>query len=72
MKMLGVIVNIFLPGIGSLVVGQTTTGIVQFLLWLFGVILILTGILAIIGVPISIIAWIWSIITAANSPDKPA
>ncbi len=71
MKILGVIVNIFLPGIGSLIVGKIVTGIIQFILYGFGALLTFTGILAIIGIPICIVVWIWAIITAATSQDKP-
>ena len=71
MKVLGVIVNIFFPGIGSLIVGKIGTGILQFLLYGFGALLTFTGILAIIGIPICIIVWIWAIVTAATSQDKP-
>jgi TM2 domain-containing membrane protein YozV len=71
MKVLGVIVNIFIPGIGSLIVGKIGTGILQFILYCFGVILTITAIGAIIGVPLCIIVWIWSIVTAVKAEDKP-
>jgi TM2 domain-containing membrane protein YozV len=71
MKVLGVIINIFFPGIGSLIVGKVGTGIAQFLLYGFGALLTLTGILAIIGIPICIATWIWAIVTAAKSDDRP-
>jgi TM2 domain-containing membrane protein YozV len=71
MKVLGVIVNIFFPGIGSLIVGKIGIGIIQFLLYGFGALLSITGIGAIIGVPICIVVWIWAIVTAAKAEDRP-
>ena len=39
MKVLAIIINIFFPGIGTLIVGKIGEGIAQFLIWLVGVIL---------------------------------
>jgi len=61
----------FFPGVGSLILGQIGQGIAQLLLYIFGVILTLTGILAIIGIPICVIVWIWAIVSAASANPKP-
>ena len=71
MKVLAVILNILLPGIGSLVVGKIGTGIVQLILYGFGAVLTATGLLAIVGAPICFVVWIWAIITAVNAPERP-
>ena len=71
MKVISVIVNIFFPGIGSIIVGKIGTGIAQLILYIVGALLSLTAILAIIGVPLMIGVWIWAIVTAASSEPKP-
>lgn len=71
MKVVGILVNFFIPGIGSMIVGKVGQGIFQFLLWLFGVFLNFTMVGAIIGIPICIVAWIWSLITAATINPRP-
>jgi len=65
-KFLAVVVNIGFPGIGSLIVGKIVQGVVQFVLLLIAGILILTGLGAIVGIPLYLIALIWAIITAAS------
>lgn len=47
MKVIGIIVNIFFPGIGTLIVGKIGQGIAQLLLFILGVILNFTVILSI-------------------------
>ena len=82
MKVLGFIVNIFLPGIGTMVVGKVGTGILQFLLVLVAAFLTATALLSItfltatallsiIGIPLGIGVWIWAMVSAATSLDKP-
>lgn len=72
MKVLGIIVNIFLPGIGTLIVGKITEGIVQIILILLSLFLGFTVIGLLIGIPLYLIVWIWSIISAATAPDPSA
>ncbi|MEA2905518.1 MAG: hypothetical protein QOI12_2905 [Alphaproteobacteria bacterium] len=71
MKVLGVIVNIFLPGVGTLIVGKIGAGIIQIILYILGLIFIFTGVGSIIGLPVCFIVWIWSIISAATAKDQP-
>ena len=71
MKAVAVIVNFFFPGIGSLILGQVGVGIAQFLIYMVGAILTLTAILAIIGIPMMIAAWIWGLVSAATTPVAP-
>jgi hypothetical protein len=67
MKVIGIIVNIFFPGVGTLIVGKISTGVIQIILSIIAGILIFTGFLSIIGMPMLIIVWIWSLVTVAGS-----
>jgi TM2 domain-containing membrane protein YozV len=71
MKIVAIIVNLFFPGFGSFFVGKWGQAIGQILMNIFGVLLILTAVGAIIGIPLCIGAWIWGLVTAANSPSAP-
>ncbi len=71
MKVLGIIVNIFLPGIGTLFVKKWGQAIAQIVLGIIGVLLSITGIGSIIGLPLLIGVWIWSIVTVANTQSQP-
>ncbi len=71
MKALAIIVNIFLPGIGTLIVKKYSQGIIQIVLGIIAAILTLTGILSIVGIPLAFGVWIWAIVSAANAEDKP-
>ena len=71
MRILGVIVNLFFPGIGTIIVGKIVSGVVQFLLYAAAVALIATGLGALFGIPIAIVVWIWAIVSAATAEDKP-
>ena len=71
MKVLGVIVNIFIPGIGTMIVGRIGQGIVQLILYILGLIFSFTIVGAVIGVPLCIGVWIWAIVSAATANPKP-
>ncbi len=71
MRTVAIIVNIFFPGIGSLLIGKAGQGIAQIVLYLLGIMLTVTGIGALIGIPLCIGVWIWGIVTAVNSPAQP-
>lgn len=71
MKVVAIIVNFFLPGLGSFFVGKVGQGIAQLILYIIGLILIFTGIGAIIGIPLCVGVWIWGLVTAATSPAQP-
>lgn len=70
MKIVALVVNFLLPGIGSMLIGRVLTGIVQLVLYAFGWLLTLTGILAIVGAPLCFIVLIWSLVTAARYEEK--
>jgi len=71
MKVVAIIVNLFFPGVGSFFVGKVGQGIAQLILYIIGLVLIFTGILAIVGIPLCIGVWIWGLVTAATSPTQP-
>ena len=71
MKALGIIVNIFFPGIGTLIVGKIGQGVAQILLYLLGVMFCFSFFGLIIGVPLCIAVWIWALASAANAPSEP-
>ena len=70
MNVLGLILNLLIPGVGSFVVGKPGQGIAQILIWGVGLLLWLTVIGAIIGFPLMLGAWIWGIITAVGSKEQ--
>jgi TM2 domain-containing membrane protein YozV len=69
MKVIGIIINIFFPGVGTLIVGKIGTGVIQTLLSVIAGVLIFTGFFSIIGTPLLIIVWIWSLISVVGSKN---
>src|SRR5436309_1400287 len=54
--MAGLLINLlFLPGLGSLIGGKTSAGVLQILMFLLGIPLCLVF----IGIPMALGAWIW-------------
>jgi TM2 domain-containing membrane protein YozV len=48
-----------LPGLGTLIAGRTTPGVIQLVLFLIGIPLSLV----LIGIPLMIGMWIWALVT---------
>ena len=71
MRVVGVIVNLFFPGVGTIIVGKIFSGVVQFILYAIAVALVATGVGALIGFPLGLCVWIWGIVSAATAEDKP-
>jgi TM2 domain-containing membrane protein YozV len=71
MRVLAVIVNIFFPGVGTILVGKIISGVVQFLLYALAVALTATGVGGLFGIPLGVVVWIWGIVSAATAEDKP-
>ena len=69
MKILSVIVNIFIPGIGTMMMGRIGTGIIQLILLGIANLMIWTFILGIIGWPLYAIVWLWAVVGVALMPD---
>jgi hypothetical protein len=53
------VLNVIIPGSGSLVAGRVSIGIVQLMLWIIGVPLSFI----LVGVPMALAAWVWSLVT---------
>lgn len=72
MKGLGLIFNILIPGVGSMLIGKVGQGIGQIFIWGLGFLITLgtLGFGVVIGAPLMIGAWIWAIVTAAGGPDQ--
>ena len=71
MRVLAVIVNMFFPGVGTIIVGKIFSGVVQFLLYALAVALTATGVGGLLGIPLGVVVWIWGIVSAATAEDKP-
>lgn len=67
MKVIAIIINIFFPGVGTLIVGKIGTGVTQIILTIIAVIMNFTGLLSIIGIPLAIGVWIWALVSVAGS-----
>ena len=59
------IINLVLPGVGSLVGGKTVQGVLQLLGSLFGLALTGTIVFSFLGIPVMIVMWVWAVITGA-------
>ncbi|MDI3473963.1 MAG: hypothetical protein PWR30_286 [Candidatus Woesearchaeota archaeon] len=57
------ILNMAIPGVGSLVAEKKNEGTWQLILLILGVLLIL---FPFVGVPLIIIAWIWGVLTSVK------
>lgn len=64
---LGLVLNLFFPGVGSLVVGATPAGIVQLILFVLSFPLDLI----LIGFPLLLAVWIWALIVSIQAFSKP-
>jgi len=72
MKALAIIVNIFFPGIGTLIVKKYWQGITQILLGIVGAVLTFTVVGALVGIPLMLAMWIWALVSAITADDKAA
>lgn len=70
-KTAALVLNFFLPGVGSLVIGKVGQGTTQLILYVLGILFTFTLIGAIIGIPFMLAAWIWGMVTAASSEPTP-
>ena len=65
-KILAIVLNIFFPGIGTLVAKKWWQAFFQIILLIIATVLMFTGIGVIIGAPLYFIVWIWAIVSAAT------
>lgn len=56
------VLNVILPGLGSLISGRTGVGVGQLVLWVVGFMLSFV----LVGIPIVIGAWVWSVVTGVR------
>ncbi|MDX2216800.1 MAG: hypothetical protein SFY66_26275 [Oculatellaceae cyanobacterium bins.114] len=71
MKILAIIINIFFPGIGTLIVGKIAQGIIQIILDLVVFLLLFIPIIGwLIAVPIAIGNWIWALVSVLSAGDN--
>ena len=63
LAIVGLIINIFvLPGLGTIIGGETSKGITQLVLFIVSIPLMLI----LIGIPLAIAMWIWALVTSIN------
>ena len=72
MKALAIILNVFFPGVGTLVAKKWVQGIVQLLLTFLAFVLCIFGITAIVGLPLGFGVWLWGILCVAIEAKQPA
>ena len=70
MWIVALVINIFLPGVGSLFVGRILQALAQMFLAICGTLLSILGPLVILGAPIGFIAWVWAIWTAIDARPR--
>lgn len=71
MKTVAFIINIFLPGVGTILVGKILIGVIQIALYAAAHALTWTVIGALIGLPLIAIVWIWGLISVATAQVPP-
>lgn len=69
-KIIALVVNCILPGAGTIMAGNKKTGTIQIVLAIIALLLIITLIGALLGIPLALGVWIWSIITVATMDDS--
>lgn len=71
MKPVAFIINIFIPGAGTILIGKIFTGIIQLVLYGLAHLLTWTVVGVVIGLPLLAIVWIWGLISVATAPVPP-
>jgi TM2 domain-containing membrane protein YozV len=62
----GLVLNLVMPGVGSIVAGKTTEGVAQLVLFVVGMPLCLL----LVGIPIVITAWAWALATGLRAVSE--
>lgn len=70
MAIAALIINFFVPGVGTLMLGKIIQGVIQLIMMLVGIVLNFTIIGAVVGIPLCFIAWVWSLVNAGTSLQK--
>lgn len=63
---IGLLISIFLPGVGSMVNGDSLRGVIILVLYVFGVALSIV----LVGIPLAIGAWIWGLVDGYQSAQR--
>lgn len=64
------IVSFFIPGVGSLINGDTGTGLAILLLWFLSIFLDFTVVGLVVGVPLGLGMFIWGLIDAYQGAQR--
>jgi len=67
MKVVAIVINIFFPGAGTLILGKIGTGITQIILTVLSAVFVATGLLSIVGIPLGMGVWIWALVSVTGS-----
>ena len=65
-RVLGVIINLFLPGVGTLIVGRMAEGVLQIVIDIVATILTFTVIFSPVALGMFIVVWLWGLVSAAT------
>jgi TM2 domain-containing membrane protein YozV len=69
-KVIALVINCIVPGAGTIMAGKKKEGIIQIVLAGVALLLIITLIGALLGIPLALGVWIWSIISVATMKDS--
>lgn len=70
LKIVAIVVNIFLPGVGTLIVQKWIQGILQLILIGVAAVFTFTGVGVIVGYPLTGIVWIWALISTITYQEE--
>jgi len=69
-KLIVIAANIVVPGLGSLLAGQTIRGLLQFLIVALGVLFWMTVALKLSAIPLVVFGWLWGLFTALDYKQR--
>jgi TM2 domain-containing membrane protein YozV len=67
LAIIGLLVNLIAPGLGTIITGKYDIGAVQLILALIGLFFSITKIGSIIGIPIIAAMWIWALVVSIKN-----
>lgn len=65
MEIVSLLLNLIMPGTGTMVLGKITPGFIQFLLYWFGCIILVT-LSPVIGVTMALVSLFWALVTTVE------
>ena len=69
-KIIALVLNCIIPGAGTIMAGKKKVGIIQLILAGLALLMIITVIGALLGIPLALGVWIWSIISVATMDNS--